>query len=118
MNAARISLPFPPSVNALYRAVGGRSILSAEYRAWKQEAGLVLAAQRPGKVPGRVAVTVELCAPDKRRRDADNAGLKAVLDLLVSHGVIEGDDSRFVRRAAVAWVDAGLPCTVKVEETP
>ncbi len=109
-----VTLPFPPSINALYRAVGGRSILSEAYRLWKKEAGLTLNSQRPKKMLGRVGVTVELRAPDKRRRDADNAGTKAVLDLLVSHQIIEADDSRFLREVTARWVDTGEPCTVTV----
>lgn len=109
----RVSLPFPPSINRLYRAVGGRSILSEAYRAWKQEASLTMLAQRPRKMLGKVAVTVELCAPDKRRRDADNSG-KAVLDLLVAHQIIEDDSNIFVREFTAKWVDSGDPCTVIV----
>lgn len=113
----RLSLPFPPSINRLYRAVGGRSILSAEYRAWKAEAGLLLNSQHPEKMLGRVAVCVALKAPDNRRRDADNAGTKAVLDLLVAHQIIEADDSRFLRSIEAKWVDAGEPCTVTIRGT-
>lgn len=109
-----ITLPFPPSINALYRAVGGRSILSEKYRKWKAEAGLTLISQRPRKMPGKVAVSVELCAPDKRRRDADNAGTKALLDLLVSHQIIEADDSRILKEIKVVWVDQGDPCRVEI----
>lgn len=111
-----ISLPFPPSVNALYRAVGGRSILSAGYRDWKRHAGLELMIQRPKKHAGPVSVEVALCPPDKRRRDIDNAGFKAVLDLLVTHQIIEADDSTIVRSIKASWVDAGPPCTVIVEQ--
>lgn len=110
----RLVLPFPPSINALYRAVGGRSILSETYRTWKREAGLCVLAQRPGKMLGKVSVTVELCAPDKRRRDADNAGTKAVLDLLVAQRIVEADDSRFVREITARWVDHGPACSVVV----
>jgi Holliday junction resolvase RusA-like endonuclease len=113
-----ISLPFPPSINKLYRAVAGRSILSREYRAWKDEAGLLLASQRPLKVSGPVSVVVELVPPDKRRRDADNAGTKAVLDLLVAHGVIEADDSRILKSITARWVESGEPCTVTIEASP
>lgn len=113
--AEGFTLPFPPSVNALYRAVGGRSILSAGYRAWKTEAGTELMIQRPKKHAGPVSVEVALCPPDKRRRDIDNAGFKAVLDLLVTHQIIEADDSTIVRSIKASWVDAGPPCTVYVE---
>lgn len=112
----RVTLPFPPSINRLYRAVGGRSILSEAYRLWKTEAGLTLNSQRPKKVAGKVSVTVELCAPDKRRRDADNAGTKAVLDLLVNHQIIEADDSRILREITARWVESGPSCTVFVRE--
>ncbi len=110
----RIELPFPPSVNALYRAVGGRSILSERYRKWKAEAGTLLMSQRPAKLTGPVSILVELCPTDKRRRDIDNAGFKAVLDLLVTMRIIEADDSRCVREITGRWVDAGEPCTVFV----
>ena len=113
---ADFRLPFPPSVNALYRAVGGRSILSAAYRAWKIEAGKVLNSQRPRKFIGPVSVEVTLCPPNKRRRDIDNAGFKAVLDLLVSHQIIQGDDSTVVRSIKASWVESGPACTVFVEE--
>jgi Holliday junction resolvase RusA-like endonuclease len=102
-------------VNRLYRAVAGRSILSREYRAWKDEAGLLLASQRPQKHTGHVSILVDLKPPDKRHRDIDNVGFKAIVDLLVTHGVIEGDDSRYVRKIGARWVDAGEPCTVTLE---
>lgn len=109
----RVSLPFPPSINRLYRAIGGRSILSEAYRLWKTEAGWALNLQHPTPVPGRVAVTIELSPPDKRRRDADNSG-KAVLDLLVAHKIIEDDSSAFVREFTVKWSDQFEPCTVTI----
>lgn len=45
-----------------------------------------------------------LKAPDKRQRDADNY-IKAVGDFLVTHGVIAGDDSRYVRSFYIEWSD-------------
>ena len=110
-----LTLPFPPSINALYRTVKGRSILSAAYRAWKAEAGAELIQQRPKKHTGPVSVEVALCPPDKRLRDIDNAGFKAVLDLLVTHQIIEADDSTIVRSIRASWVDSGPPCVVYVE---
>ncbi len=110
----RVTLPFPPSVNALYRAVGGRSILSERYRKWKAEAGAELMAQRARPVLGPVSVLVELCPKDKRRRDIDNAGFKAILDLLVTMRIIEADDSRCVKEIIGRWVGSGQPCTVTI----
>lgn len=110
----RITLPYPVSVNALYRSVGGRSILSERYRKWKAEAGLTLMAQRPKKVKGPVSVLVELRPPNKRRRDIDNVGFKAVLDLLVAMQIIEADDGRCVKEITGRWVETGEPCLVTV----
>ena len=107
-------LPTPPSVNALYRAVKGRSILSAAYRRWKNEAGAALLSQRPEKHPGPVHVAVAIRPKDKRRRDIDNTGFKAVLDLLTAHQIIVDDDSRYVRSISAHWADDGPPCLVTI----
>lgn len=111
-----LSLPMPPSINRLYRAVQGRSILSEAYRAWKREAGLSLMAQRARAVAGQVEVLVECVLPDKRRRDIDNVGFKAVLDLLVHHQIIAADDSSVVRSITARWLDAGEPCRVTIKQ--
>jgi crossover junction endodeoxyribonuclease RusA len=111
---ATIELPTPPSVNALYRAVKGRSILSATYRRWKDEAGAALLSQRPEKHPGPVHVTVAIRPKDKRRRDIDNTGFKAVLDLLTAHQIIVDDDSRYVRSISAHWADEGPECLVTI----
>ena len=109
------TLPFPPSANNLFVNAGKRGrVRSSRYDLWLNEAGWELKSQRPQKMLGRVAVTIALCPISKRRQDADNLN-KAVLDLLVKHQVIEGDDSRFVREVTVRWVDVGAHCTVCVE---
>jgi Holliday junction resolvase RusA-like endonuclease len=109
----RVTLPFPPSQNLLFRQFKG-SHLSEAYRKWRDEAGWGMKAQRPAKVLGPVEISVALKAPDKRRRDLDNCGFKAVIDLLVSHEIIEGDDSRFVKRIQAEWASSGPPCTVTI----
>jgi crossover junction endodeoxyribonuclease RusA len=113
MAGVRINLPFPVSVHRTFRKYNG-AYLSAAYRAWRDEAGWMLKQQKPVPVAGPVTVLIELRAPDKRRRDGDNYK-KGPIDLLVSHGVIEADDSRIVRESTVRWVDSGEPCTVIVE---
>lgn len=92
--------------------------MSETYRRWKAGAGTSLLAQRPQKLTGAVSVSVRLNPPDKRRRDLDNAGFKAIIDLLVEHQVIEADDSRIVRRIEAEWADSGEPCTVNVQRLP
>jgi crossover junction endodeoxyribonuclease RusA len=109
-----VTLPFPVSMNRLYRSVGGRSIMSEAYRKWREAAGWRVVELRPGKVLGPVSISVSLVAPDKRRRDIDNVGFKAVIDLLVKHQIIEADDSRIVRKIQAEWASSGAPCTVTV----
>jgi Holliday junction resolvase RusA-like endonuclease len=61
----------------------------------------LLKAARLKPVKGQVKIT--LTVEDKGRRDLSNAGLKSIEDLLVTHGLIEGDDRRFVRGITLGW---------------
>jgi len=103
----------PPSINSLYRVVGGRAILSKTYRAWIDKAGVELISQRPRKHAGPVKVTIELGMPDKRRRDIDNCG-KAVLDLLRKHGVIEEDHSGILRDLRISIGEGFVGARIEV----
>ena len=87
-----LELPFPPSVNHLWRRVGCRTLLSREGRAYRQRVQKLLA--MPGRMPieGRLAVTIEVHPPDRRRRDLDNLQ-KALLDS-VGHAGVYRDDSQ------------------------
>lgn len=98
----RLSLPFPPSANAIWRAYRGRNIASAPYRAWKLEAGMALNVARPGRIAGPYEIHLRYDRPDRRWRDAFNYE-KAVSDLLVSSGVVE--DDRLAQRGVVEWSD-------------
>ncbi len=105
-------ISYPPSVNANYRAVNGRVILSEKYRLWKKLVAQELQAQRAPRIAGSVMVDIILRAPDKRRRDCDNP-LKAVLDALTNYGVIEDDSNAIVKQLTVRWDEgAGHPCVV------
>jgi len=109
-----ITLPFPTSVHKAFRRHNGK-YLSEEYRKWRDEAGWMLKQQKPKPIAGPVCVTIDLVAPDKRRRDGDNYK-KGPLDLLVAHGVIEADDNRIVKQGGFRWVESGAPCTVHVRK--
>lgn len=85
-----IHIPYPPSANRLWRAVNGRNIKSAEYRAWLTEAGWKVTVQHPDKVHGPYRMTLTATRPDNRRRDLGNLE-KPVSDLLVECGVIADD---------------------------
>lgn len=109
----RLTLPWPPSVNHYWRSVRGRAILSAEGRAYRALAQTWRMLAPP--LAGRLSVRLELHAPDKRRRDLDNA-LKAPLDALTHAGVYD-DDSQIDRLEVVRGdVDAGNP-RVEIEIT-
>lgn len=99
-----IDLPLPPSVNGLYVNVPGRGrVRSKTYRAWAKAAGWELVLQRPKPVAGRYSMTVRVGRrSDGRRSDVENR-LKALSDLLATHGVI-GDDS-LAERIDVGWAD-------------
>ena len=88
---AEFDLPAPPSANNLFHNGGDRGgrIKSPGYRAWIKEAGWERRLSRPAKIKGTVAVSVTL-GMGCRRPDVDNC-LKALLDLLVAHEVIEDD---------------------------
>lgn len=88
-----VRLPLPPSTNKLYRAVPGRGVIkSAAYRKWIDDAGYALLEQKPKPVAGDFDLWLYVEWPDKRKRDLDNS-IKATLDLLVSHQLVE-DDSK------------------------
>lgn len=64
-------LPFPPSINRIWRALGGRVVLSVLARTWLKAAHN---AMPPGRVPaplqGRLRVDITLCAPRSLRGKA------------------------------------------------
>lgn len=98
-----ISLPMPPTTNNLFANRGRGRVQSEQYRMWVKEAGWTLLGQRPPKVFGKVALTIEVEEP-KTKRPTDLANReKAVTDLLVTHGIIEGDDQRYVRELHMRW---------------
>lgn len=108
-----INLPYPPSLNGLF-AGQKRRYKSKAYKKWIAEADIAILQQKPHKIKGHVKFSVLLGKPDKRIRDLDNVGAKAILDRLVAHGIIE-DDS-LVESIYMAWasVDGAvvelLPC--------
>lgn len=112
-----LTLPWPPSVNHVWRHVGKRVYKSKRYQAWTEEAGKELNVQKPGSVRGHYQAHFHLVPPDARRRDQDNF-LKAVNDLLAKHGVIE--DDHLARVTTISWGEPRKPGTVavKLESVP
>lgn len=109
-----IVLPLPPSVNELFvearkGAYRGRAP-SPQYARWKDAAGKALEAHEWPEVSPPYAVSISVNI--NHQGDIDNR-IKAVLDLLVKHKVITGDqwiNTLFVRRDRT--IDG---CTVHIE---
>lgn len=108
-----ITLPMPPSVNAMYSSAGKRRVKSKVYTMWTQEAGLKLNTQHPKPIKGEVSIRIGLVAQSNRHQDADNR-VKAVLDLLTTHKIIEDDSNKYVRDLNVRWLDQGPACSVTI----
>lgn len=89
--AVVLELPWPPTANNLHAVVRGRKVLSRkgrEYRGLVAAACAMQHAQRFGDA--RLAVTLTLHPPDRRRRDIANSE-KACMDALVFAGIIRDD---------------------------
>lgn len=65
----KLTLPWPPSVNRIWRALGGRVILSAQARDYIKAAGNALPAGRvPPPLTGRLWVWLTLHPPERSPR--------------------------------------------------
>jgi Holliday junction resolvase RusA-like endonuclease len=100
-----IDLPMPPTTNNLFAGNGKRRYRTKEYIAWIECAGWKLASQRAPQIKGRVAILIELAEPAPNVRNDCANREKAVTDLLVTHGIIQGDDQRYVRENCQRWVE-------------
>lgn len=114
-----LHLPFPPSVNHYWRATEGtRKALTGKARIFRAAVHAEVMQRRiqPYPASARLAVYVQLHPPDRRRRDIDNFGGKALLDALQFAGVMPDDsqvDSLHVVRGDVV---RGGATVVTVEE--
>lgn len=108
-------LPFPPSLNNLFVNVPKKGrVPSKPYQQWKLEAGWRLITTKPRKLHGPVWITLQF-EEKKGRRDLDNLA-KAVLDLCVTHKVIDGDDHNTVRGLMLLWDGAVTGCRVHLSQ--
>lgn len=107
-----LTLPWPPSVNHYWRNVGGKTLISAEGRAYRLAVSDQVLLQRGAKqLAGRLAVQITAHVPDKRRRDLDNL-LKGVLDSMTHAGVwlddSQIDDLRITRASIGGMVKVAV----------
>ena len=106
-----IHLPYPPSINRLYRSVNGRSILSKVGRDYYRD--VVPLAEATGiNVRGPYVLIIRAHRPDKRRRDIGNLE-KIVSDTLAKAGVVE-DDS-FAQAILSSWADSPVQLVCSIQ---
>lgn len=104
--AVRLTLPFPPSANAYWRNVNGRTLLSKEAREYRQRCQFAAALQwKAALVEGAVAFHADVFFPN-RRGDLDNRG-KVLLDSL--QGIAFVNDSQIYDYRLVRHLDRDNP---------
>ena len=97
--AMRLTLPWPPSTNTIWRSLrsgpmAGRVLLSKAGREYRKAVHAAVTAQigARGAISGPVRVDILLHPPTRHRLDLDNR-IKAVLDAL-THAAVWADDSQ------------------------
>lgn len=98
-------LPFPPSVNACWRNINGKTLISAKGRAFRANAVAAIYEQlrrRPKAITEKVSVVIKMYPPSKRRMDIDNY-LKAPFDALTHANIWKDDDQ--VKHVDMQWCE-------------
>ena len=95
-------LPWPVSTNRYWRHYRNRTCLSPEAIRFRDSVASVIRMLHEDRhITSPVAVSVILYPPDRKRRDLDNWGGKALLDALTYAGVWQ-DDSQ-VKELLIRW---------------
>lgn len=103
----------PPSTNNLYFNARGKGRVKTErYKGWLNAAGWDVALAKPKLMQCPVKITILINRPNKRS-DIDNRN-KALIDLLVKHGVLIDDNQ--VESLTTEWSNAVNGCRVFVEQ--
>tara|TARA_R110000868_G_scaffold408505_1_gene691772 strand:- start:593 stop:982 length:390 start_codon:yes stop_codon:yes gene_type:complete len=114
-----IPCAYPPSVNRIWRARGGKNggkpsfYLDARYASWRRgfDASVMAMVPRP-KVLGRFDVSITLSDAKRRSNsDADNR-IKALLDALQRCQIIENDS--LAESVTVRWGKAPEGCLIVI----
>ncbi|HHR5880866.1 TPA: RusA family crossover junction endodeoxyribonuclease [Providencia alcalifaciens] len=98
-------LPFPPSVNACWRNVNGRTLISEKGRKFRGSAIVAIYEQlkrKPIAITEPVFVKVKMYPPTNHKRDIDNY-LKAPFDALTHANIWKEDDQ--VKRVEMEWCE-------------
>lgn len=105
MPSITINLPWPPSVNRLWkRGKGKRLYRSEEYLAWIAEAGGCWMQQRSKQkikhIDGHYFLDITLIPPDRRLRDLGNYE-KVLSDFCQNSGIIKND--HLCEKLSIEW---------------
>jgi crossover junction endodeoxyribonuclease RusA len=65
MKKLNLTLPWPPSLNRIYRAVSGRVVLSEEGRKYALQVSNALPTGHVEPLEGRLHVSIVFCPPEK-----------------------------------------------------
>lgn len=113
MTSYTYRLPFPPSVNSAWRHAGRFTYLTRPQREFRAAVCAQFAGVR--SLTGRLAVSLELIAPNRRRYDIDGR-IKAVLDALQHAAVIADDEQVDQLYVCRLYVEAPGACDVTITE--
>ncbi|MDB9568225.1 RusA family crossover junction endodeoxyribonuclease [Providencia rettgeri] len=117
-NSISLILPFPPSVNACWRNINGKTLISAKGRAFRASAIAAIYTQlrpRPRVITENVSVIVKMFPPTYHRRDIDNY-LKAPFDA-ITHANIWKDDEQ-VKHVDITWCEVVKGGRFEIEIRP
>ncbi|VDA96318.1 Crossover junction endodeoxyribonuclease RusA [Escherichia coli] len=119
MNTYNITLPWPPSNNRYYRHNRGRTHISAEGQAYRENVARIIKTQCWISAAMPVKIRIECHMPDRRRRDLDNLQ-KAAFDALTKAGFWLDDaqvvDYRVVKMPVVKGGKLELTITEQGDE--
>lgn len=109
----RLTIPYPPSTNALYATVRGRRVKTKAARVYHEQAASIARRLGATRFTGPVSVRLDVFRPAKRG-DLDNT-LKSLLDSMT--GIVWDDDSQVAEIHARRHEDKVNP-RVEVEVNP
>lgn len=107
-------IPYPPSVNRIWRNYQGRTILSKEYREYKTMVAKLLGVNENPSA-ARIRVCIHAYMPDKRRRDISNL-IKVTEDILTHAGIWVDDEQIDDLRIIRSGVDNPGRLEIEIEE--
>lgn len=107
-------IPYPPSVNRIWRQYRGRTILSKEYREYRAMVSKLLGVN-PSPSSARIRICIYAYMPDRRRRDISNL-IKVTEDILTHAGIWLDDEQIDDLRIVRAGVEAPGRVEIEIEE--